>query len=220
MSILSEVKFYNDDEGNTIEGVAEENVNVKVLFRGKRNRLIVGKNVRIRDAIIRFDADDGVVLLEDSVQYRGIIRLGRECKVKLGKRLTVTERCYISCGEKTKVEVGEDCMFASYNQIRTDDAHPIFNITTKERVNPSRSIFIGEHVWLGYEAVILGGAYIGSGSVVGMRSIANKTYHSNTMIAGIPAKVVKNDVAWERTHVNLAPPFYFPYPTQDLKSYE
>ena len=101
-------------------------------------------------------------------------------------------------------------MIASGNQIRTDDAHPIFNIETGERINMPSSISIGNHVWIGIRAVILGGTTIGDGSVIGMGSIVKDQFPNNCILVGTPAKIVRRDVAWERPHLTLSKPFYKP----------
>lgn len=220
MSSTKIAKDYKDQNGNVIVGEASENINVNIFFRGKGNKLIIGKNVKLRDTHIRFDAHNAIILLEDGVQYRGSIRAGIGCEVNLGKGLTVTEKCYISCAERTKIVVGEDCMFASFNQLRTDDAHPIFDLYTKKRINVSKSITIGSHVWLGYESVVLGGSEIGSGSVVGMRSLLKDVFPTHSLIAGTPAKIIRDNIAWERTHVNLLPPFEFDGPVTEIDNYK
>ncbi|WP_404810826.1 acyltransferase [Actinobacillus pleuropneumoniae] len=89
-------------------------------------------------------------------------------------------------------------MFATNNQIRTDDAHPIYDVNTGKRVNMSKDIQIGDHVWIGYGATILSGSAIGSGSVIGAGSIVRNKFPNNCVIAGTPAKVVKKDIFWER----------------------
>lgn len=220
MSITKIAKDYKDQSGNVIVGEASENINVNIFFRGKGNKLIIGENVKLRDTHIRFDAHNAIILLGDDVQYRGSIRAGIGCEVNLGKGLTVTEKCYISCAERTKIIVGEDCMFASFNQLRTDDAHPIFDLYTKKRINVSKSIKIGAHVWLGYESVVLGGTEIGSGSVVGMRSLLKSIFPTHSLIAGAPAKIIRENIAWERTHVNLLPPFEFDSPVSEIINYK
>ncbi len=50
-----------------------------------------------------------------------------------------------------------------------------FDIDTGRRVNVSRSITIGPHVWLSRDAVVLGGVRIGEGTVVGYRSLVTRS---------------------------------------------
>jgi hypothetical protein len=116
------------------------------------------------------------------------------------------------------VEIGDDCMIASRNEIRADDAHPIFSVETGRRTNMPRSIHIGAHVWLAAGAVVLGGSRIGSGSVVGLGSIVKGAVPNNCVVAGSPARVVRRDCAWERPHLSLTKPYLKPDASSVRKS--
>lgn len=50
---------------------------------------------------------------------------------------------------------------------------------------------IGNDVWIGYEAVIMPGVKIGDGSIVGTRAVVTKDVAPYTVVAGNPAKQVK-----------------------------
>jgi acetyltransferase-like isoleucine patch superfamily enzyme len=116
----------------------------------------------------------------------------------------------MSAVEGAEITIGDDVMFASDNQLRCDDGHPIFDVRSGKRVNPSRSIEVADHVWLGWGAVLLGGTVVGEGSVVGIRSVVKGTFPNNCVLAGVPARVLRKDVAWERPHLSLVKPFYKP----------
>ena len=100
--------------------------------------------------------------------------------------------------EGQSVSIGKDCMLSYGVNIRTTDSHGIYDVITKQRINPSKSIIIGEHVWIGQNTTLLKGTSIGEHSVVGFGSTCTKDYPSNCIIAGSPAKVVKKDIDWDR----------------------
>lgn len=214
MTLVTNIKDYSDENGNKIIGVAKNAKNVRVYFNGKNCTLKINPGLTLfNNTVIRFDADNGLLEFGRSCVYGGIIRIGLDCSVVIGEQLRVTENCYLSTAEKTQILIGNDCMFAQNNQIRTDDSHPIFSIENDKRVNESQSIKIGDHVWLAAEAVVMGGADIGDGSVIGMRAIVTgKEIPKNSLAVGIPAKVVKEKIYWEKTHLNNHEPFYFPEP--------
>ena len=98
------------------------------------------------------------------------------------------------------------------------DGHPIFDVRTGLRINTSKPITVGNHVWLGIESVLLGGASLGSGSVVGARALVTKPFPNNCIVAGVPARVIRTDIAWERPHLSLVRPYYKPDASTITKS--
>lgn len=52
-------------------------------------------------------------------------------------------------------------------------------------------LIIEEDVWIGAGAVILSGITIGRGSIIGANSVCNKNIERYSIVAGVPAKVLK-----------------------------
>ncbi len=63
-----------------------------------------------------------------------------------------------------------------------------------------RPVVIEDNVWIGFDCCILPGVRIGSGSVVGARSVVATDVPANCLAAGNPARVVRNLGAEERQH--------------------
>lgn len=210
---LTQLAAYEDDRGNTIAfaGLVEQNIQIK--FAGRNNRLFVADPVRIGRLFIDFDCDNGLVEIGESKgvpAFLANIRVGQDATVRIGRNVSTTAVVAMSAAEGATITIGDDVMFASENQVRADDGHPIFDVRTGKRVNVSRSIVIGNHVWIGHSAAVLGGASIGDGTVVGMGSIVTRPLPNNVVAAGVPARVVRRDTAWERPHLTLTRPFYKP----------
>jgi serine O-acetyltransferase len=51
---------------------------------------------------------------------------------------------------------------------------------------------IEDGVEIGSYAVVLGGVRVGTGSTIGALSLVNKDVPSHTVVAGVPAKIIKN----------------------------
>ena len=204
---------YSDGAGNKIvySGSIEQNIQIK--FTGSNNLLVVTDGACIGRLSVDFDCHNGVLQIGSShgvPAFSGSIRVGQDSKVLIGDNVSTTSTVAMSATEGTTIRVGDDVMFASENQIRADDGHPIFDVRTSKRVNVSKSITIGNHVWLARGAVVLGGASIGDGTVIGYGSIVTRKIPNNCVAAGVPAKVVRRDTAWERPHLSLIKPFYKP----------
>ena len=60
----------------------------------------------------------------------------------------------------------------------------------------TRPLTIGDHVWIGTGAMVLGGVTIGDGAVVAAGSVVTKDVPGKVIVAGNPARVVREDVSW------------------------
>ena len=190
---------YKDSHGNTITapmGLA----NCHVKFYGKNNQVIIHhKNTNLKNVFLELMMDNAVVEIGENVRVAGNWRIGQDCTLMIGKNSSSTNPVYMTCAENSKIIIGEDCMFATNNQIRTDDAHPIYDVNTGERINITKDVILGDHVWIGYGVTLLGGAVVGSGSVLGAYALVNKSHPNNCLAVGTPAKTVKHDIFWERS---------------------
>lgn len=212
MVVLNVLTAYEDDNNNRIVYDGPDIPGVRIEFTGRSNTLTVGSEPRVNRLTIMFDCDNGVMTMQGSRfgSFSGFIRIGQDSTVRLGQNVTTTNTCVISAVEGTSVTIGHDVMLASENEIRADDGHAIFDIHSDQRVNKSADITVGNHVWLAKRAVLLGGASIGDGSVIGFGSLVSGPIPNNCVAVGSPARVVRRDVAWERPHLSRARPYYKP----------
>ncbi|RKT78193.1 hypothetical protein DFJ68_1633 [Terracoccus luteus] len=205
---------FNDERGNRIiyDG-PPVTIGVNIYFRGSNNTLRVAAGARVGRLSVSFDCDNGRCEIgsHDAVPaIKATIRVGQDAAVLVGDDVSMTETCGMSAVEGATIRIGDDVMFASGNQLRADDGHPIFDVATGQRVNPARDITIGNHVWVGLRAILLAGATVGDGTVIGLGSIVTGPVPNNCVAAGAPARVVRKHVAWERPHLSLVEPYYKP----------
>lgn len=100
--------------------------------------------------------------------------------------------------EPRALRIGRDCQFAADIYLAVSDTHSIVDLDTGGRINHGRDITIGDHVWLCYRTIILKGATVGSGSVVGSGAVVSGNVPENVVVAGNPARVVRENVTWTR----------------------
>lgn len=96
------------------------------------------------------------------------------------------------------IHIGRDCMFSSEIRVMTTDHHVIRDAVTREQINPPEDVVIGEHVWIGRGVQVLKGARIGDGSVIGARALVSADIPAGCLAVGVPAKVVRSGIVWER----------------------
>lgn len=191
-----------DENNNSIYYRGQIKHPVRVSFYGKNNIAIIHDAAIELSGSIEFHGNFGHFSLGGKSSFRGQVIIGDKCKVSIGNKTTITKNCFINTAEETDVIIGDDCMIASNTILRTHDSHPIFDIITQARINVAESIIIGAHVWLGDQVIVLGGARIGEGSIIGIRGLVTGTIPNNSIAAGSPARVIRTNIAWERPNLN------------------
>lgn len=103
----------------------------------------------------------------------------------------INENVQIVCGDR--IEIGEGTSIGRDVVIRSFDGH---SIESDDSVM-SAPISIGKHVWIGQRAMILKGVTIGDGAVVAAGAIVTKDVPAYSLVAGVPAKVIKEEITWK-----------------------
>lgn len=181
-ALLSKVTFDivgNDNE--IIIGVGARFSNVRIYIRGSNHKLLIGDNCIVRSGSFWF---------EDS-----------NCTITVGDHCTIEEAGIAVTEPHSRIELGKDCMLSGGISIRNGDSHSIIDLNTNKRINYAQDIDIGDHVWIGSQVQILKGVKIGPNSIIGLRSIVTKDIPSNCIAVGVPAKVVKERVTWDRERI-------------------
>lgn len=159
----------------------------------------VGSHVRFESDAQLVCQDDSSIVVGDGCHFRrhstlvalknGILKMGRFCSLNR----------FFSCATHFSgaIEIGEGFMAARYVAIYNNDGHPIFDVVTGKQINSHRSIKISNHVWAGLKVTILSGADVGAACIIGANSIVNKKFPNNCTLAGMPAKILHENVTWE-----------------------
>jgi acetyltransferase-like isoleucine patch superfamily enzyme len=129
-----------------------------------------------------------------TVVLNPFVRISRTCKVYVSGILEIGQSTYINPNTliiaNHDVKIGANCAISWNVQIIDDDFHSINKGITKD------SIIIGDKVWIGSDVKIIKGAKIGSGSVIAANSLVVGEVPPNSLVGGIPAKVLKSNIVW------------------------
>jgi virginiamycin A acetyltransferase len=146
---------------------------------------------------------EGGVFIGENARIGSSVRLYRNVTidpgVSIGDHSYVTVNGYIFSGE-----VGKYCSIGPYCMIGMPE-HPLSYVSTSPaiygpenifRVAPSWNDFakppqVGNDVWIGVNATILQGVKVGDGAVIAAGSVVVKDVPPYTIVAGVPAKVIK-----------------------------
>jgi acetyltransferase-like isoleucine patch superfamily enzyme len=92
-----------------------------------------------------------------------------------------------------KIEIGQGVLFGHNCMVLTGKHEYLSGDSAALRgdVSQGRDIIIGDGVWIASGAIILGGVTIGSHSIVMAGAVVTKSIEPYSVVAGIPARVVK-----------------------------
>ena len=110
-----------------------------------------------------------------------------------GKNITIGRNVFINA----------DCKFQDQGGIVIEEGaligHGVVLATLDHDLDPAKRqqlhpapIHIGKRVWIGANATVTKGVTIGDNSVVAAGAVVNRDVPANTIVGGVPAKVIKS----------------------------
>ena len=140
------------------------------------------------------------------IRYQIVKRIIKACGVKV----VVKNNCYFGNGKKLSVgdhtqlgqnsrlsgpiTIGKYVMMGPNINIMAV-THDVSDLSKPliDHSNPSleNEVIISDNVWIGASVIILPGVNIGENSIIGAGSVVTKSFPKNSIIGGVPAKLIK-----------------------------
>jgi acetyltransferase-like isoleucine patch superfamily enzyme len=129
-----------------------------------------------------------VTVTGDFSIFTGVnMTVGAGAELRLGSGL-VNYDAEILCN--TSITIGDGCWIGPRVVIRDDDEHEL------DGSIQTAPIVIGDNVWIGGQVTILKGVAIGDGAVIAAGAIVTKNVPPRALVAGVPARVMRENVSW------------------------
>lgn len=157
----------------------------------------IGNKCSIDDNSWALKSQSYVKLGDGGVCREGVIGCDDYGQIIIGRNFSIETRYWLSAPKYAQIIVGDDVMCSHNVILLGNDGHSIFdvhtgmNINSTEEISKKRKIIIGNHVWLGVNAIILFKSEICDGSIIGAGSLVKGKIPNNCIAAGIPAQVIK-----------------------------
>ena len=109
--------------------------------------------------------------------------------IRVGKRVFINSGCCFQ--DQGGIELGDGCLIG----------HQVVIATLNHDLDPNKrgsmipaKVTLGKNVWVGAHATILPGVKIGDNAVIAAGAVVNRDVPENTVVAGVPARVIKRIV--------------------------
>lgn len=153
---------------------------------GDRNRIIIGHHTRIAGEL-RCKSTGKIEIGNYSVVQNHV---SIQClqSVKMGHYSVISEKSVVVDNNNHRIEPEERVK----HRIRVAPGGPGYGgLGDGWELSESAPVVIGDVVWVGAGCLILKGITIGEGAIVARNSVVTKDVPPYTVVAGFPAKVVK-----------------------------
>lgn len=193
-----DIQILDSGKNNFIDvphGVREAG-QLTVIFNGNNNHVVVGEDVSLWSARMTFGSNNSFVAKGGSSLSKLEIYAANDASFKIGTGVRCTFDTRLFAHEPGSISVGDGCLIAGGCLVTCSDMHSIVDVTTGERLNYAADIEIGDRVWIGDHVRVLKGVILGAGSIIGAGSIVTRSIPTNSLAAGIPARVVRSNVTW------------------------
>ena len=111
------------------------------------------------------------------------------CNISLGEDCFINFNCTIL--DEAKVTIGKNAFLGPNVNIYTA-CHPLEADRRNQFIEWAEPVIIGDNVWIGGDVTILPGVTIGDNVVIGAGAVVTKSFPSDVVIGGNPAKLIKN----------------------------
>lgn len=149
------------------------------------------------DCIINALSKEGIVFGSNaSIQKRTIIECTGSLRhlgkgLILGDNVGIGSNSFLGCAGG--IEIGDDTIIGNYVSFHSENHNfDRDNIPIRLQGVNHKGIKIGKNCWIGAKVTILDGTIVGDGCVIAAGAVLNKEYPENSIIGGVPAKVLKS----------------------------
>lgn len=155
------------------------------LFQNTNGKIGIGLRYVILKSLVKSIGDNVAVYPNVYMKHLD--------KLEIGNNVSLNPMCYLDANGGLKI--GDDVSIAHGVTLLSDNhKYDLLDIPIKDQGMQLKETVIENNVWLGAKVTVLAGVTIHEGVVVGANSVVTKDILANQVVAGIPAKSIKNRI--------------------------
>lgn len=160
----------------------------------ENGKLIIGDNVLFKENV------------ELRVHKNSTLRIDDHVKIDRGVRLLATNNGEIHINKKVRVGmysvfnggdsiyIGESTLISGFVYLQTSMHRYDKNENIANQGFFHAPIKLDCDVWLGAHVVVMPGVSLNKGCIVGSNAVVNKSFDENSLVVGVPAKLIKKRI--------------------------
>jgi acetyltransferase-like isoleucine patch superfamily enzyme len=162
-------------------------------------RVRLGANVVVEDGCVldaKGSGHDGIEIGDGVFVGRSTILSCKGGFIEVGNHVNLGIACVVL--SESRVVIGDNCIFAAHCYLVAGGNHDFSRTDIPIIQQPSVSrggITVEPNVWLGVRVTVLDGVTIGRDSVVGAGSLVTRDIPPFSVVAGVPARVIRSRLA-------------------------
>lgn len=160
------------------------------------SRLILGLNINHATGLpcsLRLRANARLTVHGNSEICHGtLVLVSDNAHLEIGHKSYINFNSTVICYDH--LTIGSNCAISWNTNILDGNAHElVVDEVARPRTQP---VVLGDRVWIGAGAIILPGVIVGDDAVVAAGSVVTADVPSKTVVAGNPARVIREKVTW------------------------
>lgn len=122
--------------------------------------------------------------------------------IKIGNNVGIGEFAYL--GGAGGLEIGDHCIAGQYLSCHPENhEHGQLDVPIRLQSVSRKGIKIGKNCWIGSKVTILDGVELGDGCIIAAGAVVTKSFPANSMIGGLPARLLKSRTNEKENHTRL-----------------
>lgn len=166
---------------------------IKIIFkhRFKKAHIIYGKNCSIGKDVVNLWGRAKIIIGDNVIIHSGVT-FGGDGIIEIANNTSIGANTWMYVSKEAGIKIGSFTTFGPFCFLIDSDHGIEKDIPIEKQKKTFGKICIGDDCWIGTNVTILKNTILKNHCVAGAKALLNKDYPENSIIGGVPGKVIKS----------------------------